>query len=141
MEKFEHILSKYNWIKRTVKPKTTFEKIEHIVQFKLPDDYKIFALNYLAFEAFIGQEFVVLWDFDNLIEMNTAFQLSDYLPKTLGIGSNGSGEYIAIEQTEDDNLRIVLSPFIGINREDHIEIGQSFSDFLERLDNGKKWFQ
>jgi hypothetical protein len=33
----------------------------------------------------------------------------------------------------------VLSPFL-IEEEAHIEIGNSFTDFLERLENGIEWF-
>lgn len=36
MEKFEEILSKYELIKRDKKPKTTFEEVEKIINFKLP---------------------------------------------------------------------------------------------------------
>jgi hypothetical protein len=58
---------------------------------------------------------------------------------TLGIGGNGSGEFIAIEHFGNNNLRIVLSPFI-IEKEAHIEIGTSFTDFLQRLENEQEWF-
>ncbi|WP_113654777.1 SMI1/KNR4 family protein [Pedobacter namyangjuensis] len=139
MEPFEKILSKYEFVKRTDKPKTAFEDVEKIINFKLPDDYKAFALNYLEFEDFIGAENVRLWDFDEIIEINNDYQIFKYLPKTLGIGGNGGGEYIAIEDLGDNNLRIVLSPFI-IEKETHIEIGSSFTDFLQRLENGKEWF-
>jgi hypothetical protein len=47
--------------------------------------------------------------------------------------------FIAIEHLDDNNLRIVLSPFI-IEKEAHIEIGTSFTDFLQRLENGQEWF-
>lgn len=139
MERFEEILTKYEVDKRTDKPKTSFEEVEKIIGFKLPDDYKSFALNYLEFEDFIGEQNVRLWDFDEIIEINTDYQIFKYLPRTLGIGGNGGGEFIAIEQLTDNSLRIVLSPFI-IENEAHIEIGSSFTDFLQRLENGKEWF-
>jgi hypothetical protein len=44
------------------------------------------------------------------------------LTKSLGIGDNGSGEFIAIEKLDNLNFRIVLSPFL-IEEEAHIEIG------------------
>lgn len=139
MDKFEKILSKYKVVKRIEKPKITFGEIEKIIDFKLPYDYKTFALNYIEFKDFIGEQNVNLWNFDEIIEINTDYQIFEYLRKTLGIGENGSGEYIAIQQSKDNKLRIVLSPFI-IEEESHIEIGTSFTDFLERLENGKKWF-
>lgn len=139
MEKFEEILSKYEVIKRDKKPKTTFEDVEKIINFKLPEDYKSFAFNYLEFEDFIGEQNIRLWNFDEIIEINNEYGIFEDLPKTLGIGGNGSGEFIAIENLDNDNLRVVLSPFI-IEKEAHIKIGNSFTDFLERLDNGKEWF-
>lgn len=139
MEKFEEIITKYGVLKRTDKPKATFEEVEKLIGFKLPDDYKNFATNYLEFEDFIGEQNVRLWDFDEIVEINTDYQIFKYLPKTLGIGGNGSGEFIAIEHLGDNNVRIVLSPFI-IEKEAHIEIGNSFTDFLQRLENGQEWF-
>ncbi|TCD23419.1 SMI1/KNR4 family protein [Pedobacter psychrodurus] len=140
MERFEEILTKYNITKRTNKPNTTFEEAEKIINFKLPNDYKTFALNYSEFEGIIGNQYFRLWDFDEIIGMNTDYRIFEYLPKTLAIGGNGSGEYIAIEQLNDSRLRIVLSPFL-IEEEAHIEIGISFTDFLERLENRKEWFE
>lgn len=71
MEKFEEIIKKFEVVKRTDKPKTTFEEVESLIGFKLPDDYKIFATNYLEFEDFIGMQYIRLWDFDEIIELNT----------------------------------------------------------------------
>lgn len=139
MENFEEIFSKYKVVKRNNKPKTTFEEIEKIINFKLPEDYKSFALNYSEFEDFIGEQYIRLWNFDEIIEINTEYGIFENLHKTLGIGGNGSGEFIAIEKLDNDNLRVVLSPFI-IEKEAHIEIGNSFTEFLERLENGKEWF-
>ena len=139
MKKFEEIISKYEVVRRHDKLKTTFDQVEKLVNFKLPNDYKTFATNYLEFEDFIGEQNVRLWNFDEIIEINTDYKIITNLPQTLGIGGNGSGEYIAIEHLGDNNLRIVLSPLI-IEREAHIEIGTSFTDFLQRLENRKEWF-
>ncbi|MDI9862541.1 SMI1/KNR4 family protein [Flectobacillus roseus] len=139
MEKFEEILSKYELVKRRNKPRITFKKVEKIIGFKLPEDYKSFALNYSEFEDFIGEQNIRLWNFDEIIEINEEYEIFECLPKTLGIGDNGSGEFIAIEKLDNLNFRIVLSPFL-IEEEAHIEIGNSFTDFLERLENGIEWF-
>ncbi|MDQ0641240.1 hypothetical protein QF042_004805 [Pedobacter sp. W3I1] len=72
--------------------------------------------------------------------MNIDYQIFEHLPNTLAIGGNGGGEYIAIEQLNDNSLRIVLSPFL-IEEDAHIEIGISFTDFLECLENRKEWFE
>ena len=139
MEKFEEILAKYKVSKRDNKPTTTFEDVEKVINFKLPNDYKSFVLNYSEFDDFIGEQIIRLWNFDEIIEINNENGIFENLQETLGIGDNGSGEFIAIENLDNDNLRVILSPFI-IEKEAHIEIGNSFTDFLERLENGKEWF-
>jgi hypothetical protein len=141
MKTVSELLLKYNCPKRTQKAKTKIEQIESFVNFNLPDDYLTFLQNYLGFEEFIGSEFVRLWDFDELIEANTDYQIFDNLPKTLGIGGNGSSEFIAIELTDDKSIRVVLSPLIDLDKQYDIEIGNSFTDFLQRLDNGQEWFK
>jgi hypothetical protein len=139
MKNFEEIFSKYKVVKRNNKPKSTFEEIEKIINFTLPEDYKFFALNYSEFEDIIGEQYIKLWNFDEIIEINTEYGIFENLHKTLGIGGNGSGEFIALKKLDTDNLKVVLSPFI-IEKEAHIEIGNSFTEFFERLENGKEWF-
>ena len=141
METFEKVLDKYNCPKRTEKPLATVDEIEKIIKFKLPFDYKVYLQNYLGFEEEIGQEYIRLWDFDDIIETNKDYGIIDNLPNTLGIGGNGSSEFIAIELVDNGNYRIVLSPFIDLDKQYHIEIGTSFTDFLIRLDNGQEWFE
>lgn len=141
MKTVNELLLKYNFPKRTQKSKTKIEQIQRILNFNLPNDYLFFLQNYSGFEQFIGSEFVRLWDIDELIGANTDYQIFENLPKTLAIGGNGSSEFIAIEQTVDNSIRVVLTPFIDLDKQYHIEIGISFTDFLQRLDNGQEWFK
>lgn len=141
MEIFENILDQYNCSKRTEKPLATVDEIESTINFNLPADYKKYLQTYLGFEEQIGQEYVRLWDFDELLETNKDYGIFDFLPNTLGIGGNGSSEFIAIELLDGGNYRIVLSPFIDLDKQNHIEIATSFTDFLVRLDNGQEWFE
>lgn len=55
---------------------------------------------------------------------------------TLGIGDNGSGECIALEKCINAKTRVILSSFIDLDKQYHIEIGSSFTDFLD----GERWF-
>ena len=141
MEKLEQILAKNNCPKRTEKSLTTIDEIERIIKFKLPSDYKTYIQDYLGFEELIGNEFIRLWDFDKLVDTNMDFNITDNLPDTLGIGDNGGSEFIAIELVNNEKYRIVLSPFVDLDKQCHVEIGTSFTDFLVRLDNGQKWFE
>lgn len=140
MELLEKILSKYNFEKKLSKTPTEIEQIENMIKFKLPIDYKYFIQNYMGFENFIGPEYVILWDIDKLVEYNTDIGIFEDLPNTLGIGSNGASEFIAIEFIDENNYRIVISPTIDVDKEYHIDVGTTFTDFLVRLDNDKEWF-
>lgn len=141
MEQFQQILFKYNWPIRTEELKTSIKEIEAMFHFVLPSDYKNFLQEYLGSEHFIGEEFVRLWDAEEIMELNRSYNIVDNLPMTIAIGSNGSSEYLAIEMVSKDNYRVVISPFIDLDEQYHIEIGTSFTDFLLRTDIGQDWFK
>ena len=50
----------------------------------------------LGFEEHIGEEYVRLWDFDELVEMNKGYGITDNMTKTLGIGGNGVGNLLQL---------------------------------------------
>lgn len=141
MSEIDKILKKYNWPTKETKADLEFGAIEDRIGFELPDDYKEFLRTYSFYETQIGEESFKLWDFDKLLDWNEGYEIVDNLIMTVGIGDNGGGEFIGLEKTDERNIRIVLTPFIDLDREYHIEIGSSFTDFLRRLDNGKKWFK
>ncbi len=140
MTELETILTKYNFPKRTIRPTTKFEEIENRIGFPLPDDYKFYLDNFGEYEEFVGPELVNLWHIGELLSRNKDTGIFDNLPLTLGIGNSPSSEFIAIEFMDNKNYRVVLSPFIDLDKQYHIDIGNSFTDFFVRLDNGKEWF-
>lgn len=142
MVQLERIFKKYDFSVRISYPTVATENIENEIGFKLPEDYKMFLDKYSNFEGMLNCEYVVLWGLDTILELNVGYDITGTLPNTIGIGGNGGGEFIAIEFTEPNNYRIILSPFIGLDeKEYHIEIGNSFYDMLARLDAGKEWFE
>ena len=137
----EQLFTKYNFQKRTEKLKVNIEEVENKINFSLPDDYKFYVENFIDNESFIGNEFVQLWDFNEILKLNSEYKIVENLKNTIAIGGNGSSEFIAIEFLKSNEYRIVLSPFIDLDNTYHIEIGNSFTNFLERLENGKSWFE
>lgn len=116
--------------------------IENRVGFYLPEDYKLFAKRYLGFGNEIGPEYVDIWDSEEIIEFNTDYEVFSYLKDGLGIGSNGSSEMIALKKIDDTEFKILLVPFLDLEEEEtFIEIGNSFTDFFERLELGIEWFK
>jgi cell wall assembly regulator SMI1 len=141
MKTIEEILKKYDWPTSTTSDKTDLVDIEREIGFDLPDDYKDFLLRHAGHETQIGEEYIKLWDKDDLLSLNQDYKIFENLSGTIGIGDNGAGEFIGIEKLVDGGLRIVLTPFIDLDKQYHIEVGQSFTDFLLRLDQGEKWFK
>ena len=76
-----------------------------------------------------------------MLEWNEGYAIIENLKMTIGIGDNGGGEFIGLEKIVDGKIRTILTPFIDLDKEYHIEIGISFTDFLKRMDNGEKWFK
>lgn len=137
----EEILLLYGAKKRTGSALTTIDTVEATINFRLPYDYRYFLENYEAFENFVGPEYVVLEDIDSILRRNIDYEITSILPNTLMIGGDGGGEFIAIEFIDRDRYRIVLSPFIGLEAINHIEIGTSFTDMFVRLNSGEEWFK
>lgn len=115
------------------------DKIENLAKLSLPTDYKDFFNNYSGFECFIGAEYVVIWEPKEVLQYNCDYQIFKNLDQTLAIGSNGSDELIAIEELDDLKARIILTPII-LEKKAHINIGDSFHDFINRLENNINWF-
>jgi hypothetical protein len=137
MEPLIEILKRYTWPVRNQQSDTLIKDIESMVGFTLPNDYSLFLNNYAGFESHIGLEFIELWGIDEIIELNTNYRLTT-LSNT--IGSNGGSEFIAIEMIDIKEFRVILSPFIDLDKSYNVEVGTSFTDFLARLDNGQSWF-
>jgi hypothetical protein len=135
------LLNKYNFSRKPIELTISFEKIEKEIGFELPDDYKYYLSNFNYFEGFLGPEYLKLFDYDNLLERNQEYGIREVLSNTIMIGNNGSSEFIAIECLNAKGYRVVLSPLIDLSDEYHIEIGASFSDMLDRLNNGIEWFR
>jgi len=134
------IISKYSFPRRDINSSVEICDVESYSNLKLPVDYVYYLENYFGIDQFIGVEFVKLWSLEEIIEANESYNIVNELHHTIGIGSNGSGEFIGIEFGKNENIKIILSPFIDLNKEYNIEIGSSFTDFLIRLDNGVDWF-
>ncbi|WP_286969595.1 SMI1/KNR4 family protein [Flavobacterium sp. UBA4854] len=140
METLDEILQKYRFPKRKIESSVDIEDIQAHLKFDLPEDYVFYVENYLGIDQFIGAEFIKLWSLEEIINANLEYHIFEKLPQTLAIGTNGSGEFIGIEFEDDNSLKIILSPSIDLDTKYHVEIGNSFTDFLLRLDNGVEWF-
>ena len=140
MQALSRLFQLYNFPQRSAEARPHVAAIEEKIGIQLPMDYKRYLSNYAGFAGFINQEYVELWNAEEILEANKDCEISAYLPGILGIGGNGAGELIGLEQSPYGQFRIVLSPLIGLSPENTIVIGNSFHDFLARLDRGENWF-
>ncbi|WP_428228537.1 SMI1/KNR4 family protein [Flavobacterium sp.] len=140
MDDLQQIMSKYDFPKRDIKASVEVADVESYSSLKLPKDYTFYLENYFGIDQFIGVEFIKLWSLEEIIEANKSYNIVAELTRTIGIGSNGSGEFIGIEIDKFDHIKIILSPFVGLNSKNNTEIGNSFTDFLIRLDHKIEWF-
>ena len=126
---------------KEVTPCGICSEIEDLIKFKLPEDYRYYLENFEPFDDFVGNEFLRLLDSDALMDYNLNYGIFESMPDVIGIGNNGSSEFIAIEFLEGNKYRIVLSPLIDLDKEYNIAIGSSFTYFIQRLANGERWFK
>ena len=98
-----------------------------------------FPVEYIAFlkltnggEGFIGEEYAIFWNVEELAEANADYQVHEYAAGLLIFGSNGGGEAYGFD-TRREPWPVVRMPFVGMNWGQAISIGDSFSKFLEHL--------
>lgn len=106
---------------------------ENTSRLELPKDYIDFLLKTNGAEGFIGDNYVIFWAIEELIELNKAYEVDEYKPGLLLFGSNGSGEAFAFDKRSLP-MKIVQIPFISIDLKDSIELSSTFYDFLNILD-------
>ncbi|MGR3808246.1 SMI1/KNR4 family protein [Pasteurella testudinis] len=92
--------------------------LESFLNFKLPEDYLEFMLSCNGGEGFVGDDYFILWEIDDLINYNKEYEVNKYLTNVFLIGSNGGGEAIGFKL---ENMNVIRVPFIGMD-EDYIEV-------------------
>lgn len=133
MQVIDSILRKIAWQERPAPNDSGLPELESEMSFKLPEDYKDFLTRYCGDEKFFGENYVCLWDKDDVLIQNRNYQIPEFLPGAIGIGTNGAGELYALLTTRYGH-QVIKTPFISMEPIDHHEVGMSFSDFLQKLD-------
>lgn len=99
----------------------------------LPADYRAFLRYSNGGEGFIGRnDYLRFYTAENLLEINQAYEIDQYLPGFLLVGSNTIGDAICLRPPLAEG-QVMQVPFIPLRR-DYAEPGESsFGDFLTRL--------
>lgn len=104
----------------------------HALKINLPRDYLAFLGATNGGEGMIGETYLMLWRVEELAEMNTAYQVDEYAPGLLLIGSDGGGEAFAFD-TRTNPWPVVKVPFVGMDLQYAEVLSPSFDAFLKTL--------
>lgn len=108
---------------------------EFIQNFNLPKnipfDYFEFLQLYDGGEGFIGEEYIIFYKVEELMQINNSYEVEKYLPGVFLIGSNGGSEAIAIDLRKNNSKYILIS-FL-FEEGSIVELGRAMSDFLNRI--------
>lgn len=102
---------------------------EKYLNFSFPPDYSAFLSLTNGLEGETGQEYLVLWSAQELIELNTAYQVSAFVAGILLFGSDGAEDAYGFD-TSTVPASIVRLPFIGMGYIPNEKLADSFEAFL-----------
>jgi hypothetical protein len=101
------------------------------LRFRLPADYVRFLEQMNGGEGFVGNNYLMAWRIEDLIQFNKDYFVDVAAPELLLFGSNGGGEAFAFD-TRLSPPPIVAVPSI-VYLEDAIPIAPNFNAFLQHL--------
>ena len=104
------------------------EIIEKINEVILPKDYVAFMKNHNGGEGDIGETWLILYPMEELQEINDDYEIEEFLPGHIIIGSNGSGELYGI----DNKGNYFNVPFL-IDEDDLTLLGSDIEFLAERI--------
>lgn len=99
---------------------------------RLPNEYREFLQRHNGGEGFIGNQYIILWRAEELIETNRSYQVQEYAPGLFLFGSDGGGEAFAFD-THTDAKPIVSVPFVGMGLNEVRPVAANFGEFLQEL--------
>lgn len=115
--------------------KEIVEQTERTLNVKFPFDYKQFIEVFNGAEGEIGENsYIVFWSVEDLIELNEAYEVKEFAPGLILIGSNGGDTAYAFDM-RFESKPIVEVPFIGMDLDEVKLCANTFEDFLSYLYN------
>jgi len=108
------------------------ERVQQGLKFRLPKSYVDFMLTKDGGEGFIGRSYLVLWKIEELILMNHAYHVAEFVPDIILFGSNGGGEAFGFD-TRSEVCAIVSVPFVAMEIENAKVLASDFEGFLSTL--------
>jgi hypothetical protein len=106
---------------------SAIEAAEIFFNTKFPNDYKDFLQLTNGFESETEDSYLVLWSAEELVELNQAYNVKEFVSDIILIGSDGAEDAFAFDTT---NMTIVKLPFIGMGHIANEKLSDTFRDFL-----------
>ncbi|MCU0450991.1 MAG: SMI1/KNR4 family protein [Bernardetiaceae bacterium] len=112
-----------------VSPATSsaIDSAEKFFNLKLPTEYKYFLQFSNGLEGETADGYLVLWGAEELIELNQAYNVNEFISNIILIGSDGAEDAFGFDTT---NMSIVKLPFIGMGHIPNEKLSDTFSGFL-----------
>ncbi|MCU1068132.1 SMI1/KNR4 family protein [Stenotrophomonas maltophilia] len=102
------------------------------VRVALPESYFEFLRTHDGGEGFIGDNYIVFWKAEELVDFNREYETETYAPGIFLFASNGGGEGYGFD-TLDAAMPIVQIPFVGMDRQHAIPVATDLPDLFARL--------
>ena len=105
----------------------------------LPGDYLSFLRlsNGGEGELSIKPWWFQMWPAEELVQTNHDYNVQESIPGFIGFGSSGGGELFAFDTRTAQPWRVYMIPFITMQKEDAIEVADSFITFLLAMGRSK----
>ena len=104
-------------------------RMEKYFGYLFPADYKEFLSLTNGLEGCINDEYLVLWGTHELIELNIAYQVKDFVKDVIIFGSDGAEDAFAFDVANPSPFIIKL-PFIGMGHIANERLAGTFEEFL-----------
>ncbi len=115
---------------------TTMSNLQHteqILNVQFPLDYRLFIEEFNGAEGEIGSNaYITLWSLEDIIELNEAYEVNEFAPGLILIGSDGGDTAYAFDNRYASKP-IVKVPFIDMELEEVKICANTFEEFLEYL--------
>src|SRR2546425_377726 len=99
------------WYKEPGATAAEIEQLKNQVNFRLPPDYESFLMWSNGGEGYIGSNYFSLWTCEQIPRRNTSTKIGFYLPKVLGIATDGGDYCYALDyRFSEDEPQLVLVP-------------------------------
>ncbi|MEH7355595.1 SMI1/KNR4 family protein [Neobacillus drentensis] len=101
---------------------------------KFPNDYIEFISYSNGAEGSIGENYLILWSIEEIVELNEAYGVNEFAKGLVLFGSDGGDTAFAFD-TRTNEIQIVTVPFIGMDLNEIAPCANTFNDFIQYLLN------